>query len=77
MANKNAKSSKNVKGKFYVDNTCIGCGLCVNSLPDFFAEDSSSGMMCVYKQPSNASEIAECQEILNNCPVNAIGDDGE
>lgn len=77
MANKAAKNPKNVAGKFYVDENCINCGQCHDIAPDFFVENSDTGTMYVVKQPTSADEITLCQQALEICPVEAIGDDGE
>lgn len=77
MANKNAKTAKNVAGKFYVDTNCINCGMCYSSAPDFFAEDTTSGIAYVKQQPTDSANIQMCQDAKANCPVDAIGDDGE
>ena len=77
MANKNAKVAKNVAGKYYVDDSCINCGQCHDMAPDFFVEDPDAGVMYVAKQPNSTEEAALCKQTLDNCPVEAIGDDGE
>jgi ferredoxin len=76
MANKNDKHKKNVSGKFYVDSACISCNQCVDVAPDYFKEDSESGTMYVYKQPTDEASTKNCQEALEGCPVDAIGNDG-
>ena len=30
-----------------------------------------------FKQPENDEELAQCYEAMENCPVEAIGDDGD
>ena len=77
MADIDEKNEKNVPGKFYVDSSCIDCDLCRESAPDFFARDEDEGLSYVSKQPSSADEIELCEEAMNGCPVNSIGDDGE
>lgn len=77
MADINSKLPQNVPGTFYVDTNCISCGQCVDTAPDFFTENPESGTMYVKKQPSTADEISICNEAKSNCPVEAIGDDGE
>jgi ferredoxin len=77
MANKNDKGAKNVPGKYYVDNSCINCGLCSGTAPENFQEDSDAGVHYVYKQPNSAAETANCVQAKDGCPVEAIGDDGE
>ena len=76
MADKSAKWSLNVPGKFYVDDQCIACDACVMEAPDFFAMNDDDGHAFVKKQPQSASELAQCQEALEACPVEAIGSDG-
>ena len=36
MANKAGKNTDNVPGKYYVDDQCIACVLCVNSATENF-----------------------------------------
>lgn len=36
MADKSKKVSDNVPGKYYVDENCIGCGLCTSTAPSVF-----------------------------------------
>lgn len=73
MADKNAKHAQNVSGSFYVDTSCISCGLCVDMAPEFF---QISDTAYVVAQPQTDVEKAKCQETLDSCPVNAIGNDG-
>jgi len=75
MGNKNAKSSKNVPGKYYVDTKCISCGQCVDIAGNFFVENKDGGMY-VKAQPVSAEEIALCEQAISSCPVEAIGNDG-
>lgn len=77
MANKDNKAPGNISGKYYVDDQCIDCGLCRATADDFFGYDSDSGCACVIKQPSNDEENDVCVEAMEQCPVSAIGDDGE
>ena len=77
MADKNDKYDENVPGKFYVDQECIACDACVLAAPDHFNMDEDDGHAFVIKQPSDDSELEACQEAMEGCPVEAIGDDGE
>ena len=77
MADKSDKWDENVTGKFYVDQQCIDCDLCRETAPDFFTRNDDGGYSFVHKQPSSEEEIALCQEALEGCPVEAIGDDGD
>ncbi len=77
MADASAKYPENVPGKFYVDENCIDCDACRATAPDNFARDDEKGYSYVFKQPENETEASLCQEALEGCPVEAIGDDGE
>lgn len=77
MAVKENKVPENVRGKFYVDDQCIACGLCREIAPDFFGDLEDSGNSFVKKQPTSEKEAELCIEALESCPVDAIGQDGE
>ena len=76
MADKTSKFEENVKGKFYVDNSCIACDACSAAAPNNFKllEDEYA---FVFKQPESDEEKEQCLEALESCPVEAIGSDGE
>ncbi len=76
MAEKHKKLSENIPGKYYIDNECINCELCVEIAPDFFKLDESSQNQYVYKQPLLPKEIIIMKEAMDSCPTDAIGDDG-
>jgi len=69
------KLPDNVPGKYYVDRQCIDCDVCRDTSPANFTRSDENGYSYVYKQPSNPEEEALCDEALNACPVEAIGDD--
>ena len=77
MANRDDKQSKNVPGRYYVDTQCIDCDLCRETAPENFARDEEEGYSYVKKQPANEDEEAACAQAAEECPVEAIGDDGE
>ncbi|MCX7698085.1 MAG: ferredoxin [Candidatus Goldbacteria bacterium] len=77
MANKNAKVSENVPGKYYVDDQCIACGVCESPAPENFKMNSDGTHAYVYKQPENDVEESQVKDAMNSCPSNSIGDDGE
>lgn len=76
MADKDNKWKENVSGKYYVDDQCIACDACVMEAEDFFEMNDEEGHAFVKKQPSNESELEECENALAACPVDAIGNDG-
>lgn len=77
MANRDDKAPSNVAGRYYCDNTCISCGQCIEIAPDYFAEDTAKGGMYVKKQPTDAAGVDLCEQTVDACPVEAIGNDGE
>ncbi|GIU81727.1 MAG: ferredoxin [Acidobacteria bacterium] len=76
MADFRKKLPDNVEGRFYVDSSCIDCDVCRDTAPANFKRNNQFGYSYVYKQPQNEEELARCQEAMNACPVEAIGDDG-
>lgn len=77
MADPTDKVEGNVDGKYYVDTNCIDCDVCRETAPANFAANEDEGFSYVCKQPENDEEEALCQEAMDSCPVEAIGDDGE
>ena len=77
MVDKNDKHEENVAGKFYIDKSCIICGLCASLAPNNMRESSDGLQDIVYKQPVNEEELAQCREALSRCPTVSIGDDGD
>ncbi len=76
MAHLRDKLPESVPGTFYVDRQCIDCDVCRDTSPANFQRDDENGYSYVAKQPESAEEAALCDEALNACPVEAIGDDG-
>ena len=75
----NIGGSAEIGGKkvsFYVDMECILCSVCSDAAPaNFRMSDDEDHDIC-YKQPDGAEELEQCYEAMENCPVEAIGDDG-
>lgn len=67
----------NVAGKFYTDSQCIDCDLCRQTAPDFFSRNPEGGFSYVSSQPQTPEDVKLCQQALEECPVEAIGNDGE
>ena len=80
MANRKLKFNTNISGKYFVDKNCIGCLLCKVIAPNNFVENLDEniefGNNYVSKQPVNMQEEALCLEAMENCPADAIGNDG-
>lgn len=77
MADVNDKYSDNVKGRYYVDRSCIDCAACNLTAPDHFFLDEDDGHAFVVKQPTTPEDEELCIEAMEGCPVECIGDDGE
>ncbi len=73
MADKNNKVAENVPGRYYVDQQCIHCGICVDTAPENFKFNDEDVYAYVYKQPIDDNENVNCRNALEACPVNAIG----
>lgn len=77
MAEKGQKWNENVAGKMFVDQSCIACDACILTAPNNFAMHDEDGHAYVVKQPSTPEEEELCQEAMDGCPVEAIGNDGD
>jgi ferredoxin len=77
MADKTQKVPENVPGRYYVDVTCIDCDLCRETAPANFIRQDDEGRSYVVRQPRDPAEEAACLAALEECPVEAIGNDGE
>ena len=76
MPEKNRKFSENVSGRYYVDETCIDCDLCRETAPHNFIREDVKGHSYVCRQPGDPAEEAGCLAAMEECPVEAIGNDG-
>jgi ferredoxin len=76
MADPTDKVADNVDGQWYVDTNCIDCDLCRQTAPENFTRNEEEGYTYVSKQPENDEEESAMQDALEECPVEAIGNDG-
>ena len=76
MANIGDRIEKNVPGAYYVDSGCIGCRECLRIAVTIFDIDEDTDMAYVKKQPATDDEKAAARRAVEECPVQAIGDDG-
>jgi ferredoxin len=67
---------QNIPGRFYVDASCIDCDQCRAIAPQFFARNEDTGFSYVQRQPETADEVAEVEQIMVDCSVASIGNDG-
>lgn len=78
--NDNVGGTKVVNGKtfgFFVDRDCILCSVCSDAAPNNFRMSDDEDHDICYKQPESAEELAQCNEAMENCPVEAIGNNGQ
>ena len=76
MADNSQKWDDNVPGEFYVDKECILCSLCTDIALEHFKESEDGDHDFVFKQPATDEDRQQCQDALEQCPVDAIGNDG-
>jgi len=76
MADPRDKVSETVPGRFYVDTQCIDCDVCRVTAPANFQRSEEKGYSYVSRQPETPEEEAQCQEAMDSCPVEAIGENG-
>ncbi len=76
MADATRRWEDSVPGAFYVDKECILCSLCVDLAPENFKESDDEDHDHVFKQPETDVERNACKDALEQCPVDAIGNDG-
>ena len=69
------KLPQNVPGKFYVTDDCLACEACQYVAPNNFRY-GEYGMSYVFKQPTTAEELRQCEEAMDGCPLAAILDNG-
>ncbi|MDE3058048.1 MAG: ferredoxin [Bacteroidota bacterium] len=67
----------NVPGRFYVLDTCNGCGLCLSYAIHSFSFDDSGLFYYVYRQPDTEDETDDVRKAMSVCPMDCICDDGQ
>jgi ferredoxin len=77
MADKTKKLPESVPGKWYVDDACTPCHVCLDEAPQLLKYNEDETYVYFFKQPTDADEEAAAQRALEICPTGAIGDDGD
>jgi ferredoxin len=57
---------------FQINDNCIGCMLCVESMPAYFRLDVDTLYSIIVCQPKTNEEYRWFCEAENDCPANAI-----
>lgn len=76
MANPNSRFPENVPGRWYIDESCINCGMFPSAVPEVFRTNDAGTNTIVHCQPNSPEIVAQCDEIAGLCPTNSIGSDG-
>jgi glyoxylase-like metal-dependent hydrolase (beta-lactamase superfamily II)/ferredoxin len=71
MADKRKSLPENADGLFYVDSTCINCGVSRHYAPAIFGD--TGDFAYVKRQPHTDEETLAAKQALLACPVAAIG----
>ena len=74
MPEKYPAVEKNVPGRYYVDESCIYCELCLQNAPASFSYDSEKAEAYVSSQPRNSEEHKLMAEAIDWCPIDSIHD---
>lgn len=75
MADSSRKLPENVPGKWYVDDSCTPCHVCLDEAPGMLKYNDDQTYVFVYKQPSTPEELEAAQRALDVCPTGSIGND--
>ncbi|HTX72473.1 MAG TPA: ferredoxin [Rectinemataceae bacterium] len=76
MANPAERNTYNSAGAWYVDSSCIACGLCTSLAPATFEMSADGSAAFVAHQPAQGADLEASASAMSDCPVQAIGNDG-
>jgi glyoxylase-like metal-dependent hydrolase (beta-lactamase superfamily II)/ferredoxin len=71
MAKITHRRNENIKGDFFVDDTCIDCDTCRWIAPEIFTRQGRKS--AVYHQPITPQERQHSLQALLSCPTSSIG----
>lgn len=75
MAQLSERLAENVPGEFFVDTTCIDCGICRWVAPASFSRSAGNGLSYVRSQPPAGPARTRALMALVACPTGSIGTD--
>src|SRR4051794_28026952 len=73
MARVAERLRENAEGEFFVDSSCIDCGMCREVAPRFYARHDAIGLSVVHRQPATGEERLRAAMGLVACPTASIG----
>lgn len=76
MADPENRLPENVPGKWYVDDTCTPCHVCLDEAPNLLKYNDDETYVYFFKQPDTPELEEEAQAAMDICPTAAIGNDG-
>ena len=76
MADPKHRQPENAPGKYYVDDTCVPCHVCVDEAPGLLQYAADEGHVFFARQPVTPEEIRAAENAMKGCPTEAIGNDG-
>ncbi|MGF1491857.1 MAG: MBL fold metallo-hydrolase [Microcoleaceae cyanobacterium] len=71
MAQLQKRRTENIKGNFYVDQSCIDCDACRWIAPEIFNRQAQQS--AVFHQPATTDEELQAMQALLSCPTASIG----
>ena len=76
MASIGKRLEDNEKGKYYVTDSCNGCGLCFSVALQNFMYNNDATYYYIMQQPVDEREEADIIKARSVCPMDCIMDDG-
>src|SRR5262249_37147424 len=73
VAHLSQRLRENVDGEFFVDDSCIDCGMCREGAPSIYERSEAVGLSIVRRQPQSEEERLRAAMGLVACPTNSIG----
>jgi len=72
MTDSSGYREQSLPGMYFIDGTCICCGVCTTYAPALFAVNLEKEIGYVQRQPQDKKEEIAVRKALANCPVSAI-----
>jgi len=77
VADKTRILKENVPGKWYVDDSCTPCHVCLEEAPKLLKYNEDQTYVYFFQQPQTPEELDAAQRALDICPTGSIGNDNE